>query len=389
MDDVSAPWAGLPAAQPMPQVVWLVAPACVLLPWLGAMLADAVPSDLYAFPPPTDIPRDYPRFSWWATWAIILPAALLAAWWWFGHGRRRRERAAATFPLRARRNAPAQSRFPWWGVGAIAWTLLWWVLAWNRFAWFAGAQAYTFAPLWLGFIVTVNAVACWRNGTCLLVRSPGCWLLLFGVSAAFWWVFEWLNRFVDNWHYLGVARFTATEYAIHATVCFSTVLPAVTAVRECLGGWQGLQAALSVGPSAPGLVKRRHAAAASLGLGIVGLILAGALPRYFYAALWLAPLLIGLGLALRSGARGWWCDLERGDWRDAGSWALAALICGFWWELWNLQSLARWVYTVPFVDRWHVFAMPALGYTGYLPFGLECALVVAVVRQGFRRERAA
>ena len=54
----------------------------------------------------------------------------------------------------------------------------------------------------------------------------------------------------------------------------------------------------------------------------------------------------------------------------------AALVCGGWWELWNWQSLPKWIYTVPGVQRWHVFEMPLLGYTGYLPFGLECLLIV-------------
>jgi len=52
--------------------------------------------------------------------------------------------------------------------------------------------------------------------------------------------------------------------------------------------------------------------------------------------------------------------------------ALAALICGFFWELWNIGSLARWHYAIPFVDRYPLFAMPLLGYGGYLPFGLIC-----------------
>jgi hypothetical protein len=34
---------------------------------------------------------------------------------------------------------------------------------------------------------------------------------------------------------------------------------------------------------------------------------------------------------------------------------------------------------VPFVQRWPVFEMPLLGYTGYLPFGLECGLVAVWV----------
>jgi len=44
--------------------------------------------------------------------------------------------------------------------------------------------------------------------------------------------------------------------------------------------------------------------------------------------------------------------------------------------MWNWPSAAKWIYTVPYVDRWHVFEMPLLGYAGYLGFGLECAVVV-------------
>ena len=58
------------------------------------------------------------------------------------------------------------------------------------------------------------------------------------------------------------------------------------------------------------------------------------------------------------------------------TWMIAALVCGFFWELWNWHSEAKWIYTVPGVERWHLFEMPALGYAGYLPFGLECLLVV-------------
>lgn len=53
--------------------------------------------------------------------------------------------------------------------------------------------------------------------------------------------------------------------------------------------------------------------------------------------------------------------------------ALAALLCGFFWELWNAFSSPRWAYAVPYVNRFHLFAMPAVGYAGYLPFGPVCA----------------
>jgi hypothetical protein len=46
------------------------------------------------------------------------------------------------------------------------------------------------------------------------------------------------------------------------------------------------------------------------------------------------------------------------------------------WELWNSGSLAHWEYTIPFTHRFQLFEMPLLGYAGYLPFGLECLVVV-------------
>ena len=50
--------------------------------------------------------------------------------------------------------------------------------------------------------------------------------------------------------------------------------------------------------------------------------------------------------------------------------------------MWNIGSLARWAYTVPYVDRYRIFAMPILGYGGYLPFGLECLAVGQLVLGG-------
>ncbi len=38
-------------------------------------------------------------------------------------------------------------------------------------------------------------------------------------------------------------------------------------------------------------------------------------------------------------------------------------------------GLSKWIYEVPFVSRFKIFEMPVLGYAGYLPFGLECAII--------------
>jgi len=56
-------------------------------------------------------------------------------------------------------------RFPWWGYAGAAVCIAAWVLAWNRFSWFAEYQPYTFPFLWVGYIVAVNALTYKRTGS--------------------------------------------------------------------------------------------------------------------------------------------------------------------------------------------------------------------------------
>jgi len=65
-------------------------------------------------------------------------------------------------------------------------------------------------------------------------------------------------------------------------------------------------------------------------------------------------------------------DLRDGDWRIVVvCLALGALICGFFWELWNYYSFPKWIYHIPGAEFLRVFEMPLLGYGGYIPFALE------------------
>jgi hypothetical protein len=64
-------------------------------------------------------------------------------------------------------------------------------------------------------------------------------------------------------------------------------------------------------------------------------------------------------------------QLAHGDWRLVVSLALGAVICGFFWEMWNYYSYPKWVYHTPGAQFLHIFEMPLLGYGGYIPFALE------------------
>jgi len=333
----------------------------LILPLAGAAAAGKPLARFLQFPPKTpDIP--HPPFSApvFAGLALLVLAAMV-----FLYLPRRRdgEPPAPRGPARP---------FPWWGWAGLALGAAAWVVAWNRFPWMGGLQTHTFTPLWIAFIVVVNAFQHRRTGQCLLLSRTRRFLLLFPASAAFWWSFEYLNRFVGNWRYVGGAEFGPAEYFFFATLPFSTVLPAVLSVRELLLAGPRFDAAFrDRRPRSAG--RPREAALAALLFSCAGLFAVGIAPDAVFPLVWVAPPLLLVALDGLRGRPHILSGLARGDRRIFVASTLAALVCGFFWEMWNSGSAVRWVYDIPYVDAFHLFEMPILGYAGYLPFGALCA----------------
>lgn len=339
----------------------------ILLAWVAPMLglvaAGKPVSEFLAFPPRTAHVPHAP-FSWSAFVLLSLPAlaALLLC-------------AAALARARPPRAAGAAAKpFPWWGWLGLGLIGIGWALAWTEDLVPPGWRRHAFTPLWLGYVLTMNALAWRRSGHALLTHRTGSFLALFPVSAAFWWLFEHLNQFVGNWHYSGVSASGDWDYFLEATLPFSTVLPAVASTWAWLRTFPRIEA-LALPPV------RGHPALAwfALGTGTLALAGIGLWPEALYAMLWLAPLLVLAGLQQLLLGETLLAPLARGDWRPLLQPALAGLLCGLLWELWNSGSFARWHYSIPYVQRFHVFEMPLLGYAGYLPFGIECALITDLV----------
>ena len=333
------------------------------LPLLGVAWNKGAVSQYLEFPPQTRYVEHAP-FSWAAFLFLSLFILMVIA----------------PFLLRGLKGrAPGKtgrdhtSTFPWWGWIGILLGVMSWVFAWNRFSWFAPLQAHTFTPLWLSYIITINALTFRKTGHCLLVHRPLFFLSLFPLSAAFWWFFEFLNRFVQNWYYVGKA-FGPVEYFIYATLPFSTVLPAVTGTREWLLGFswpnQKFRSFLPIHISRP-----KGLAWVNLLIAGMGLTFIGVWPNVLFPLLWISPLLIIVSLQTLWGEHHLFSDVVKGDWRGLVTAALAALICGIFWEMWNVYSFAKWKYSIPYVHRFQVFEMPLLGYAGYIPFGLECIVI--------------
>lgn len=268
------------------------------------------------------------------------------------------------------------SSFPSWGWLGVFSLFITWFLAWTRLPTMGEFQLHTFTPLWLSYIAIVNALTMMRTRRCLLVNQPTLFLSLFPISAVFWWVFEYLNRFVQNWYYLPNTDVNAFTYFLIGSVSFSTVLPAVYGTHEFLESfpsvtepfksWRKLRMQWTKNVGWTFLL------AASFGLTGIGLW-----PDFLYPLIWVSPLLLLVGFQiLQKNQESLVEKLREGDWRPIVTPALAGLICGFFWELWNSHSLAHWEYAIPHLHALQIFEMPLLGYAGYFFFGMECLVCI-------------
>ena len=331
-----------------------------VLPLAGQALR-GFPENFFSFPPlverqPAHAPFSAPVFAVFATLAFVA-AGLFLFPRRFG------------FVSRPVPPEPFRVRFPLHGKLGLALLFVSWVFAWGRFDLPGPVEQHTFFPLWLGFIFALDGLVFRRAGASLFVNRRAVFLLAFPVSSLSWWYFEFLNRFVQNWWYPDRMDFGPIHYLIYSSLCFSTVLPAIFEIRALLLTVPGLRRRWARGPRLR--LPRAAALFAALGAGLLPLI--SLFPDPLFFATWIAPLaLLGGTLGLAQ-VKSPFDPIRDGDWTPVLSLALAALVCGFFWETWNFGSSLRWVYAVPYVDRFHVFAMPAVGYAGYLPFGPICA----------------
>ena len=226
---------------------------------------------------------------------------------------------------------------------------------------------HTFFPLWLGYILLVDAIVLRRTGSSQLTRSPTAFLGMFVISAPLWWAFEGINHYTQNWRYVGVEHYSPVQYALLASWQFSIVVPAVFETAE-LVGTLGFLRRLRSGPALdlPG-----GYLAAAIVAGLVSIVALIQWPRYVYPVSWLFIALTLDPINYLQGRSSILGQLRQGDWRLVIALPAAALICGWFWEMWNYWALPKWEYSIPAVDFARIFEMPLMGYGGYLPFGLE------------------
>ncbi|MBI3915343.1 MAG: hypothetical protein HY327_14295 [Chloroflexi bacterium] len=246
----------------------------------------------------------------------------------------------------------------------VALAAFFWYASWTHWG---VLGEYAFFPQWLGYILAVDGLVVWRKGSSLLTRAPREFAALFLLSAPSWWVFEGLNNFVLNWIYIGAEDYSIAQIILVATINFATVIPAVFETTELVSTFPRLarfraQRRFAISPRVLWLMMYAGA------FGFAAIVLA---PRVAFPLTWVWLFLLVDPLNALRGRASLIADTARGDWRMPVALALAALIGGFFWEMWNFYALPKWTYAVPYFGFAKIFEMPLLGYFGYIPFAWE------------------
>jgi hypothetical protein len=221
--------------------------------------------------------------------------------------------------------------------------------------------SWYFPVIWIGFILTVDAIVFSIKKDSMFVNRPQKLCLLYLLSVILWWFFEILNIYIKNWYYVNAPA----PAWLFASLSFGTVIPAVFEVKELL---QALKPFNVKGKK--GKISRRTICIMIV-LGIVSMALPIIWPGYFFPLIWGALFLLLDPINYLNGNPSIIGHIAKGSWRIPLAVFFAGYICGIFWEFWNYWAIPKWHYTIPFVSFLKVFEMPILGYLGYGPFALE------------------
>lgn len=248
--------------------------------------------------------------------------------------------------------------------------------------------------LWTGLILLTDGILAKNNRSLIKNRTI---VKLSLLSFLCWWMFEWFNIFLSNWHYQGLIQSLPIRYFGYIW-SFSTIFPGVLLVYAIIA---------TILPKL--FFKPIHITSSFLVVSfIIGLFFIfipivpfsmyytnrAADPDLFFWLTWAANthyseftagftwlgfifLLEPVNYLLNRPSI--YADLIVGKYTRLVSLLAAGLLCGYLWEFWNYWAATKWIYTVPILPSLKLFEMPIPGYIGFLAFAWEIYAVTALV----------
>jgi hypothetical protein len=235
---------------------------------------------------------------------------------------------------------------------------------------------------WTGFIIFADAIVWRARGRSWIRSAPREFAFLALVSIPLWLVFEFYNRFIDNWYYVGLPENMLLRYFGYAW-SFATIWPAIFEGAELVAVCRGLPAPPTspAPPASPAFPASPALAALSIIAGTAMLAWPLIWPSpYLAAPVWLGFIFLLEPINRRLGGESLYLDFRQGDGSRLTNLVASGLLCGVLWEFWNYWSRAKWHYTVPIMEQVKIFEMPLPGYLGFPAFALECFTMYVFAR---------
>ncbi len=228
--------------------------------------------------------------------------------------------------------------------------------------------------VWYGYILFVDSIIYKIKKKSLISTYPRELLLMMALSLPFWLIFEFYNLFTLTWTY---SNYT---WYVHLAD-FTVIMPALLItfmLLSALNIGKGLDAKTKTKPSKP---------PSRLWLLVLFGAFVSVLPIMItntgYFVMWLGLLLFFEPLNFLMKRTSLLQKATAGERSPIARLLLSGLIVGLLLEFWNYQAYPKWSYNIPYLlPGLHLFAMPILGYIGYLTFAAE-AYVFYIFFRGF------
>ena len=224
-----------------------------------------------------------------------------------------------------------------------------------------------FTPIaWTAYILFMDGINHLWHRRSLIIGDTKNFLWMLPISIGLWYLFEFYNLFLDNWHYINLPENRAVRYSGYFW-SFATIWPGILETYILLCGFKFFNR-IRVKPY---ILKNRTFWILVI-TGAVFEILPFIFPgRYWAPAIWTGFILLLDPINFRFGLPSLFKQWESGNMSGLFRLLASGLVCGILWEFWNYRAGAKWEYTVPYFGDAKIFEMPIIGYLGFLPFAVE------------------
>ncbi len=238
--------------------------------------------------------------------------------------------------------------------------------------------SWYFPIVWLGYILTIDAIIYKLKGSSLISNRFQRFLGMILISILLWWIFEFINIPLQNWKYLGVEGLGIYKN-IFGSISFATVLPAF---------FETVELVRSIHLFDKKELKNKHKITKTFlhfmtVLGIISFLLPIFLPKFTFPLVWLSFFFILDPINYLHKQPSIIQHLKDKKLTIPLSLLFAGIILGFLWEFWNYFAIPKWAYDIPFLGFFKIFEMPILGYLGYFPFAFELYAMYWFIRSLF------